>query len=199
MPIRPTPKPPITTPQMTGMTRTSADVATLMWDRKGNIADETAKNRTTVSAKPIICSRHLRALSTRASYFDSLPIDVVRLIRLWQVRCITETAVTDDDSSIVEPAGKFRIYLGAAAGVGKTVAMLDEGLRRFHRGTDVVVGLVDTHDRLFTENKVEGLEIIPRKNVTYKGKQFTELDLEAVLQRRPEVVLVDELALGGVS
>ncbi len=109
-------------------------------------------------------------------------------------RYVTVTAMTDDDSSIVAPAGKFRIYLGAAAGVGKTVAMLDEGLRRFHRGTDVVVGLVDTHDRLFTENKVEGLEIIPRKTVTYKGKQFTELDLDAVLKRRPEVVLVDELA-----
>lgn len=95
---------------------------------------------------------------------------------------------------LVEPAGKFRIYLGAAAGVGKTVAMLDEGLRRLSRGTDVVIGFMESHDRLFTQKKAEGLEIVPRKTVIYKGRQFEELDLDAILKRRPEVVLVDELA-----
>lgn len=100
----------------------------------------------------------------------------------------------EDNSLLVEPAGRFRIYLGAAAGVGKTVAMLDEGERRLSRGADVAIGLVETHERPFTEKKLEGFEVVPRKTVTYKGKQFTELDLDAVLKRKPEVVLVDELA-----
>ncbi|TAN23613.1 MAG: sensor histidine kinase KdpD [Actinomycetota bacterium] len=101
---------------------------------------------------------------------------------------------TDDNSMLVEPAGKFRIYLGAAAGVGKTVAMLDEGLRRLNRGTDVAIGFVESHDRPFTQKRTEGLEVISRKSVTYKGKRFEELDLDAIIKRRPEVVLVDELA-----
>lgn len=95
---------------------------------------------------------------------------------------------------MVEPAGKFRIYLGAAAGVGKTVSMLDEGLRRLSRGADVVIGIVLTHDRPFTESKAHGIEVIPRKIVNYRGRNFEELDLEAILDRKPDVVLVDELA-----
>lgn len=99
-----------------------------------------------------------------------------------------------DSGSIVEPAGKFRIYLGSAAGVGKTVSMLDEGLRRLSRGADVVIGIVLTHDRPFTESKAHGIEVIPRKIVSYRGRNFEELDLRAILNRKPEVVLVDELA-----
>ncbi|MHB8191072.1 MAG: universal stress protein [Ferrimicrobium sp.] len=95
---------------------------------------------------------------------------------------------------LVAPAGQFRLYLGAASGVGKTVAMLDEGHRRFQRGTDVVVGFVETHDRPFTRDRTVGLEVIPRKSVNYRGAQFEEMDLQAILDRRPEVTLVDELA-----
>ena len=89
---------------------------------------------------------------------------------------MTETASTDENSLLVEPAGKFRIYLGAAAGVGKTVAMLDEGLRRLSRGTDVVIGFMESHDRPFTQKKAEGLELVPRKTVNYKGRRFESLN-----------------------
>src|SRR5829696_5755339 len=90
--------------------------------------------------------------------------------------------------------GSLRVYLGAAPGVGKTYAMLDEGHRRAERGTDVVVGFVETHGRAHTAALLEGLEIVPRKEVTYRGASFTEMDVDAVLARRPSVALVDELA-----
>lgn len=90
--------------------------------------------------------------------------------------------------------GSLRIYLGAAPGVGKTVAMLDEAHRRLERGTDVVVGYVETHGRPHTEALVEGLEVLPRRRVAYRGGTLTELDVPTVLARSPQVVLVDELA-----
>jgi two-component system sensor histidine kinase KdpD len=90
--------------------------------------------------------------------------------------------------------GTLRIYLGAAPGVGKTFAMLDEGHRRATRGTDVVVGLVEDHGRARTRLAAEGLETVPRSVVEHRGGAFTELDLDAVLARHPEVALVDELA-----
>ncbi|POM23818.1 Sensor protein KdpD [Actinomadura rubteroloni] len=90
--------------------------------------------------------------------------------------------------------GRLRIYLGAAPGVGKTCAMLAEGARRAGRGTDVVVGCVETHDRPRTAALLDGLEVVPRRTVRYRGATFAELDVEAVLQRAPDVVLVDELA-----
>ncbi|GAA0709047.1 sensor histidine kinase KdpD [Dactylosporangium roseum] len=90
--------------------------------------------------------------------------------------------------------GTLRVYLGAAPGVGKTYKMLEEGRRRKERGTDVVVGFVETHGRPFTEAMLDGLEVVPRQDMTYRGSAFTELDLDAVLARRPEVALVDELA-----
>jgi two-component system sensor histidine kinase KdpD len=90
--------------------------------------------------------------------------------------------------------GVLRVYLGAAPGVGKTYAMLDEGHRRLGRGTDVVVGLVETHGRANTACRVEGLEVVPRAVVRYRGSEQTEMDVAAVLARRPAVVLVDELA-----
>jgi two-component system, OmpR family, sensor histidine kinase KdpD len=90
--------------------------------------------------------------------------------------------------------GQLRVYLGAAPGVGKTYAMIDEGHRRAARGTDVVVAYVETHGRQRTEEKLAGLEVIPRRTVTYRGSQFTEMDLPAVLARAPQVALVDELA-----
>ncbi|GJF03217.1 sensor histidine kinase [Pseudonocardia sp. D17] len=91
-------------------------------------------------------------------------------------------------------AGELRIYLGAAPGVGKTFAMLGEARRRWERGTDVVVGLVETHGRPRTAELLEGLEVLPRREVVRGGNVLTELDVEDVLARRPDVVLVDELA-----
>ena len=90
--------------------------------------------------------------------------------------------------------GALRVYLGAAPGVGKTYAMLDEGKRRKERGVDVVVGLVETHGRLKTTAQVGDLEIIPRRSIVHKGAEFSELDVDAIVARRPTVVLVDELA-----
>ena len=90
--------------------------------------------------------------------------------------------------------GELRIYLGAAPGVGKTYAMLGEAHRRAARGTDVVVGLVETHGRAKTAALLEGLEVLPRRTVAYRGVELTELDVDAVLARAPQVVLVDELA-----
>lgn len=91
-------------------------------------------------------------------------------------------------------AGQLRVYLGAAPGVGKTFAMLEEGHRRAERGTDVVIGFVETHDRAKTREASEGLELVPRRRVRYAGVETSEMDLEAVLARRPQVALVDELA-----
>ncbi|MFC4050487.1 DUF4118 domain-containing protein [Actinomadura syzygii] len=90
--------------------------------------------------------------------------------------------------------GQLRIYLGAAPGVGKTYAMLSEARRRLERGTDVVVGYVETHGRARTAALLDGLEVLPRATRTHRGAEFTELDVEAVLRRAPDVVLVDELA-----
>ena len=90
--------------------------------------------------------------------------------------------------------GKLRIYLGAAPGVGKTFAMLNEGKRRRDRGTDVVVGYVETHRRPNTEAQLADLEITPRRQIAHRGTTFEEMDIDAVLARKPEVVLVDELA-----
>ncbi|GAA4087908.1 sensor histidine kinase [Streptomyces shaanxiensis] len=90
--------------------------------------------------------------------------------------------------------GKLRIYLGAAPGVGKTYAMLSEGHRRVERGTDCVVAFVEHHGRPRTEVMLHGLEQIRRKELEYRDTSFTEMDIDAVLARRPRVALVDELA-----
>ncbi|MER7955074.1 sensor histidine kinase KdpD [Streptomyces sp. NPDC096030] len=90
--------------------------------------------------------------------------------------------------------GKLRIYLGAAPGVGKTYAMLSEGHRRVERGTDCVVAFVEHHDRPRTEVMLHGLEQVPRRTLAYRDTSFTEMDVDAVLARKPAVALVDELA-----
>ncbi len=90
--------------------------------------------------------------------------------------------------------GRFRIYLGAAPGVGKTFAMLGEGRRRRQRGADVVIGFVECHGRRSTEELIEGLEVVRRRVVEYRDSRFEEMDLDAVLERSPQVALVDELA-----
>jgi two-component system sensor histidine kinase KdpD len=91
-------------------------------------------------------------------------------------------------------AGRLKIFLGAAPGVGKTFEMLTEARARSQEDTDVVVGVVETHGRKETEALIEGLEVIPRKRVSYKDRELEEMDIDAILARRPKLVLVDELA-----
>jgi two-component system sensor histidine kinase KdpD len=107
-----------------------------------------------------------------------------------------DRALADDSdtAAVVQPAGHFRLYLGAAAGVGKTFAMLNEGRRRHDRGTDVVVGFVETHGRQHTAELLLGMEAVPRTSIEYRGCHFEEMDLDAVLARHPKVTLVDEIA-----
>jgi two-component system, OmpR family, sensor histidine kinase KdpD len=90
--------------------------------------------------------------------------------------------------------GKLRVYLGAAPGVGKTFAMLNEGRRAKARGVDAVVGFVETHGPPRTAEQIGELEVVPRKTIAYRGAEFEEMDVDAILARRPERVLVDELA-----
>ena len=91
-------------------------------------------------------------------------------------------------------AGKLRIFVGAAPGVGKTYSMLETARARRKDGYDVVVGVVETHGRKETEALLEGLEIIPRRRVEYRGQWLDEMDIDAIIARRPQIVLVDELA-----
>jgi two-component system, OmpR family, sensor histidine kinase KdpD len=108
---------------------------------------------------------------------------------------VSQAAEADTDTAAeVEPAGHFRIYLGPAPGVGKTYAMLSEGHRRKGRGADVVAAFVEPYGRPLTAALLNGLEIIPRKVLDYRGTRLEEMDLDAVLRRRPEVALIDELA-----
>src|SRR5690348_10273254 len=90
--------------------------------------------------------------------------------------------------------GKLRIFVGAAPGVGKTYEMLLQAQARRKDGYDVVVGIVETHGRKETEALLSGLEVIPRHHVEYKGQPLTEMDLDAIIARHPQIVLVDELA-----
>src|SRR5262245_12422699 len=90
--------------------------------------------------------------------------------------------------------GKLKIFMGAAPGVGKTYEMLQQARARKKDGYDIVVGVVETHGRKETEVLLEGLEIIPRKRIEYRGKTLEEMDLDAILTRHPQIVLVDELA-----
>ena len=90
--------------------------------------------------------------------------------------------------------GIFKLFLGYAPGVGKTYSMLSEGIRRYSRGEDVVVGVVETHGRKGVADLVAKLATILRKQIEYKGTIFTEMDVDAILARKPAVVLVDELA-----
>ena len=99
---------------------------------------------------------------------------------------------------VVSPANKargiFKLFLGYAPGVGKTYSMLSEAIRRKSRGEDVVIGIVETHGRKGIKELAAQLEAVPRKQIDYKGTFFEEMDVDAILARRPEVVLVDELA-----
>src|SRR5215470_14296622 len=90
--------------------------------------------------------------------------------------------------------GKLRIFVGAAPGVGKTYEMLQQARARKKDGYDVVVGVVETHGRKETEALLDGLEIVPRQRIEYRGQLLEEMDLDAIIARRPQIVLVDELA-----
>ncbi|CCD98283.1 sensor histidine kinase KdpD [Bradyrhizobium sp. STM 3809] len=97
------------------------------------------------------------------------------------------------------PAGKLKIFVGAAPGVGKTYEMLSSAHARMKAGVDVVIGFVETHGRAETEALVRGLEVIPRKRITYKDQVIEEMDLDAVIARRPKLAIVDELAHTNVA
>src|SRR5262245_48792194 len=90
--------------------------------------------------------------------------------------------------------GRLRIFVGAAPGVGKTFQMLETARSRKRDGYEIVVGVVETHGRKETEALLDGLEVIPRRRIDYKGQSLEEMDLDAVLARRPQIALVDELA-----
>src|SRR2546422_9584269 len=100
----------------------------------------------------------------------------------------------EEASAAQKTRGIFKLFLGYAAGVGKTYSMLSEAIRRHSRGEDVVIGVVETHGRKAIADLAAQLETVPRKKIDYKGTTFEEMDVDAVLARRPQVVLVDELA-----
>ena len=95
--------------------------------------------------------------------------------------------------------GKFKVYIGMSAGVGKTYRMLLEARDLQRNGIDVKLGFIETHNRKETHALLEGLPIIPRKEVFYKGKMIEELDIEAILTDRPEIVIIDELAHSNIA
>jgi two-component system sensor histidine kinase KdpD len=90
--------------------------------------------------------------------------------------------------------GKFKVYIGMSAGVGKTYRMLQEAQALMRNGIDVKIGYIETHNRKETHALLEGLPVIPRRKLFYKGKELEEMDLKAIISLRPEVVIVDELA-----
>src|SRR6478736_7939421 len=93
-----------------------------------------------------------------------------------------------------DQAGRLKIFLGAAPGVGKTYEMLQSAHARLKAGADVVVGVVETHGRAETEALLRGLEVLPRKRIEYRDQTLEEMDIDALIARRPQIALVDELA-----
>src|SRR5262245_14537403 len=109
---------------------------------------------------------------------------------------MTKERKPEDFLELVERAkrGRLKVYLGFAAGVGKTYRMLEEAHSLKKRGVDVVLGLIETHGRAETAELIDGLEVVPRSRVEYRGVTIEEMDTEAVIARRPEVAMVDEIA-----
>lgn len=139
-------------------------------------------------------------MSTEKRSSDEARPSADDLLDRYQLRDTTQATSTAHGATTGHVSkGKLRIYLGMAAGVGKTYAMLNEGRRRKSRGTDVVIGYVETHGRSLTAAQIGDLESIPRRRVTYRGITLEEMDLDALLQRHPQVALVDELAHTNVS
>ena len=87
--------------------------------------------------------------------------------------------------------GRLKIFLGAAPGVGKTYAMLEATQRRRKEGTDLIVGILETHGRAETELLMDGLDVLPRKQIVYRDRIFYEMDIDGILKRRPRLVIVD--------
>jgi two-component system sensor histidine kinase KdpD len=102
---------------------------------------------------------------------------------------LLEAARRENDS-----AGRLKIFVGAAPGVGKTYEMLQTARAKHSEGVDVVTGVVETHGRKETQALLEGLEVIPRRRLEYRGQWLNEMDVDAIIARRPRLVLVDELA-----
>src|ERR1043165_9202766 len=102
----------------------------------------------------------------------------------------------EDFLELVERAkrGRLKVYIGAAAGVGKTYQMLEEAHALKKRGVDVVLAFIEPHERPETAALIDDLEVIPRQRIEYRGVAVEEMDLDAVLKRRPQVAIVDELA-----
>ena len=104
----------------------------------------------------------------------------------------------EDWLAVASPAQKvrgiFKLFLGYAPGVGKTYSMLSEAIRRKSRGEDVVIGVVETHGRKGIEELITQIAVVPRRKMEYKGTLFEEMDVDGILARHPQVVLVDELA-----
>ena len=90
--------------------------------------------------------------------------------------------------------GKFKVYIGMIAGVGKSYRMLQEAHELLENGVDVKIGYIETHGRVGTEGMLQGLPVIPRRKIFYKGKELEEMDLDAIIRLHPEIVIVDELA-----
>jgi two-component system, OmpR family, sensor histidine kinase KdpD len=122
------------------------------------------------------------------------PEELLDRYHLRDIQTRSAAHLEEDEEASGQPFGRLRIYLGMAAGVGKTYAMLNEGRRRKARGADVVIGFVETHGRPITEQQIGDLEIIPRKKMVYRSIVVEEMDVEAILTRHPQIVLVDELA-----
>jgi len=99
-----------------------------------------------------------------------------------------------EETSPPKTSGVFKLFLGYAPGVGKTYSMLSEAIRRHNRGEDIVIGVIESHGRKATADLAAQLESVPRKKIEYKGTIFDEMDVDAILARKPRVVLVDELA-----
>src|SRR5580693_2669487 len=99
-----------------------------------------------------------------------------------------------EETAPEKKGGTLKLFLGYAPGVGKTYNMLSEGARRASRGEDVVIGIVETHGRKGVVELASKLETVPRRSLDYKGTLFEEMDVDAILARKPQVALVDELA-----
>src|SRR6185312_14490540 len=99
-----------------------------------------------------------------------------------------------EQSELESSRGIFKLFLGYAPGVGKTYNMLSEAIRRRERGEDVVIGVVEAHGRVPTAELTEQLETVPRRKIEFRGTPFEEMDVEVIITRAPQVVLIDELA-----
>ena len=145
--------------------------------------------------------RRRKPRSALSLHIDGVP-PVASLIGAWQIGGVTDGRPSPDALLRVAARaerGRLKIFLGAAPGVGKTFEMLSEGAARARGGDDVVIAVVETHGRIETEALLAPLELISRRTIDYRGQQLSEMDIDAVLARRPTLALVDELAHSNVA